>query len=202
MNEYSKMKEELNLINGKPKLLLHVCCAPCSSQVVDFLKDYFDVTMLFFNPNIEPKAEYNKRAMELEKICQAYGVKSIIASYDNALYRQSLADYKFIREGSDRCYQCYLYRMDYAASFAEDFGYDYFTTSLSISPYKKSKWINEIGNKLSEKYTIKYLYSDFKKEDGYRKSIILSQKYNLYRQKYCGCAYSLTEAKKNNIILN
>ena len=163
---YSIMCEDiLNNLNGKKKLLLHSCCGPCSSYVISYLTNYFDITILYYNPNIYPYDEYLKR-------------KELIKGLEKE------------PERGKRCYVCYRMRMEKTASTAKDNGYDYFCTTLSVSPYKNALWINEIGRELEDKYKVKWLYSDFKKKDGYKKSILLSQKYNLYRQNYCGCVYS------------
>ena len=168
---YSIMCEDiLNNLNGKKKLLLHSCCGPCSSYVISYLTNYFDITILYYNPNIYPYDEYLKRKEEqiklIKEIDKSNNVDILDCDYDNENYEEL------------------------TASTAKDNGYDYFCTTLSVSPYKNALWINEIGRELEDKYKVKWLYSDFKKKDGYKKSILLSQKYNLYRQNYCGCVYS------------
>lgn len=184
----------------KPKLALHSCCGPCSSYCLTFLKDYFDITVLYYNPNIYPEEEFNKRLETQKEIIDKlpFSVKLVSCDYDYNEYLNGIKGYDndHYHEGSVRCYNCYKLRMDYLAKYALDNGYDYFTTTLSVSPYKNSKWINEIGSILEEKYNVKYLYSDFKRNDGYKESIRLSKEYHLYRQEYCGCEFSLKEKKE------
>ncbi len=191
-------QEELDKIiknqNGKKKLLLHSCCGPCSSYVLDYLHNYFDITVLFYNPNIYPYDEYNKRLKEQVKLLNlAYKdeIKIMDCSYDHDDYLKYIKGLEEEKEGGKRCHLCYLYRMEKVANIAKDNHFDYFTTTLTVSPYKNSKVLNEIGKSLEDKYKIKYLYSDFKKKDGYKKSIELSKKYDLYRQNYCGCEFSI-----------
>ena len=188
------MEEEIKKLNYKPKLLLHACCAPCSSSVLEKLIKYFDITIYYYNPNITDSSEYNNRLNELHKfildVKENKSVKVIDGEYNiNDFYNISKG-LENIEEGGIRCYNCYELRLNSTAKYAKENGFDYFTTTLSVSPYKNSKWINEIGEDLSKKYNIKYLYSDFKKKNGYLRSIELSNKYNLYRQDYCGCEYS------------
>ena len=196
INSYKDFLKKLEEIKKgvKKKLLVHACCCPCSSEVIDFLKDYFDITIYYYNPNIYPKDEYDKRYNEFEKL--PYDFKLVNGTYDESIYDNAVKGYEKEGEFSKRCYKCFLFRMEEACKYAKDNNYDYFTTTLSISPYKNSKWINEIGYMLESKYHMNYLYSDFKKMDGYKKSIELSNKYNLYRQDYCGCKYSLEEKNR------
>ena len=197
MNEsYYKLElEELNKIKEPKKLLLHSCCAPCSSHVITYLTKYFDITIFYYNPNISPKEEYDKRKEEqirlIKKLKTENKLDIIDCDYDNDLYEKSIKGYESCPERGDRCTICFKLRLDKTAKIAKELNYDYFCSTLSVSPYKNSKLINEIGKKMEEKYNIKWLYSDFKKEDGYKKSIELSKKYNLYRQDYCGCKYSI-----------
>ena len=192
--ELEKILEKLNL-NNKPKLLLHACCGPCSSYVVEYLSKYFDITIYYYNPNIYPKEEYERRLNELKKFMGIFNnnIKVIEEIYNEEDYNSAVKNLEHLGEKSIRCYNCYEFRMNKAAKFAKDNNYDYFTTTLSISPHKNSKWINEIGSLLEQKYNIKYLYSDFKKKEGYKRSLELSKEYNLYRQDYCGCKYSKKE---------
>lgn len=188
----SNYGEFLNFINSfsyKPKLLLHACCGPCSTSVLLLLKKYFIVDILYYNPNIYPYDEYNKRLLELKKVSD----RVITLSYDDDLFYKRVLGYENMKEGGKRCYKCIEMRMEKTAIYAKENGYDFFTTTLSVSPHKSSKMINEIGYKLEKEYNIKYLYSDFKKKDGYKKSIILSKELNLYRQTYCGCKFSINK---------
>ena len=190
-NEMEKVIKELKFV---PKLLLHSCCAPCSSAVITKLKDYFDITVIYYNPNIEPYEEYIKRKEEQKRLLKLLESKNKIdfidCDYDNDKYHELVRGHEDDPERGNRCYICYSQRMEYTAKKAKENNYDFFGTTLSVSPYKISRWINEIGYDLSEKYNVSYLPSDFKKRDGYKKSIELSKKYNLYRQNYCGCIYS------------
>lgn len=185
--------------NEKPTLLLHSCCAPCSSYVLEYLSKYFLITVFYYNPNISSKEEYLKRMNEQKKFIEgvnfANPVRFIEAPYDNEKFENIILGLEKEHEGGLRCHKCYYLRLEETAKFASNNHFDYFTTTLSVSPYKNSKVLNEIGKKLSEIYNIKYLYSDFKKKNGYKRSIELSHIYNLYRQNYCGCKYS----KKENI---
>lgn len=181
--------------NEKPKLLLHVCCAPCSSYVLEYLTKYFDITVFYYNPNISSESEYEKRLNEEKRFVKEYPfpyeIKVINGKYDNDLYEEMIKGLENEKEGGARCFKCYRLRLEESAKYAKENNYDYFTTTLTISPYKNSKVLNEIGDDLSKKYGIKYLYSDFKKRNGYKRSIELSHEYNLYRQDFCGCKYSL-----------
>ncbi len=179
-------------LDHKPRLLLHSCCGPCSSYVITYLKDYFDITVLYYNPNIEPEDEYIKRKNEQIKLINLLNanIKLLDIDYDNEAFRNKVVGYENEKEGGARCHLCYELRLDKTASIAKEKDYEYFCTTLTVSPYKNAKVINELGEKLEKKYNIKWLYSDFKKKDGYKKSIILSKEYNLYRQNYCGCLFS------------
>ena len=192
--ELEKIIEKLDL-NSRPKLLLHACCGPCSSYVVEYLSKYFDITIYYYNPNIYPKEEYTRRLNELQKFMGIFNnnINVIEEIYNEEDYNSAVKNLEHLGEKSIRCYNCYEFRMDKAAKYAKENNYDYFTTTLSISPHKNSKWINEIGSILEQKYNIKYLYSDFKKKEGYKRSLELSKEYNLYRQDYCGCKYSKKE---------
>lgn len=185
--------------NEKPTLLLHSCCAPCSSYVLEYLSKYFLITVFYYNPNISSKEEYLKRMSEQKRFIEECNfvnpVKFVDAPYDNEKFENIISGLEKEQEGGLRCHKCYYLRLEETAKFASNNCFDYFTTTLSISPYKSSKVLNEIGKKLSQIYNIKYLYSDFKKKNGYKRSIELSHIYNLYRQNYCGCKYS---KKENN----
>ena len=192
---------ELNIIidsiknkDGVPKLLLHSCCAPCSSYVIEYLSDFFDISILYYNPNISPIDEYLKRKKEQIRLIKSINTKNkldiIDCDYDNDIYEDKIKGLENEPERGNRCTICFNLRLDKTASMAKKLNYDFFATTLTVSPYKNSNLINEIGIKLQEKYNIKYLVSDFKKKNGYKRSIELSNKYNLYRQNFCGCKYS------------
>lgn len=187
-------KEELAKITTPKKILLHSCCAPCSSHVITYLAPYFNITVLYYNPNIYPKEEYEKRKQEQIKLINELNTPNKLdyldCDYDNDVYEELIKGYENCPERGARCPICFKLRLEKTAKLAKEHNYDYFCTTLTVSPYKNATQINEIGASLSDKYQIKWLYSDFKKEDGYKKSIELSKKYNLYRQKYCGCIYS------------
>ena len=194
LTNYKDFLKFLTSLENKPKLLLHACCAPCSSHTLKVLAPYFDITIFYSNDNMDTNLEYEKRANEFNKFnLDNYGIKFIVDKYEPSLYYEAIKGKENLGEHSIRCYNCYLERMEKTAMYAKENGYDYFSTTLSISPYKNSLWLNEIGYELEKKYNIKYLYSNFKKEEGYKDSIILAKKYNLYRQDYCGCIFSKKE---------
>lgn len=190
--------------NSKPTLLIHSCCAPCSSYVLEYLSSYFKITILYYNPNIYPKIEFDKRVVELKNLINKMNLNNeislIIPDYDSMSYFESIKGLEKEKEGGKRCYKCYKLRLEKTALYAKENNFDYFTTTLSISPHKNSKVLNEIGALLEENYQINYLYSDFKKKNGYKRSIELSKKYNLYRQDYCGCIFSKKERGKLNVL--
>lgn len=189
-----KCENILNNLDSKKKLLLHSCCGPCSSYVISYLTNYFDITILYYNPNIYPYDEYLKRKQEQIKLINEIDCSNNLdimdCDYDNDLYEKCIIGLENEPERGNRCMVCYNLRMEKTAKMAKEYNYDYFCTTLSVSPYKNAKWINKIGEKLQNKYNVNWLYSDFKKKDGYKQSILLSKKYNLYRQDYCGCIYS------------
>mgnify|MGYP003292265839 CR=1 FL=1 len=195
-NELARITTE----GRRPRLLLHVCCAPCSSYVLEYLSRYFDITALFYNPNISPKSEYDYRAQELCRLAVEMPLSSPIAcrieEYDPAAFLAVSKGLEQEPEGGERCTACYRLRLTQTAQIAAKDGYDYFTTTLSISPLKDAVRLNTIGGELAEEYGVPYLYSDFKKREGYKRSIQLSAEYSLYRQDYCGCAFSKAEAEK------
>lgn len=188
--------KEIEKTGIKPKLLLHSCCAPCSSAILEFLQNYFDITVYFYNPNITFEEEYYKRLNEQREYHEkrGYSIKVIGGNYNpkEDFFKQvkGLEDRK---EGGERCFKCYTLRMEATAQKAKELGFDYFSTVLSISPLKNAQWINEIGEKLSEKYGIKFLNGDFKKKNRYLRSTEISREYELYRQDYCGCVFSKME---------
>lgn len=182
--------EFIKIINNKEgnKLLLHSCCAVCSSHVITYLFDYFDITILFYNPNIEPINEYNKRKKEQIRLCKILDVKYIDCDYDNDIFKKSVVGFEEEVEGGKRCNICFYLRLSKTASLAK--GYDYFGTTLTVSPHKNSQIINEVGLNLEKKFNVKFLVADFKKKEGYKNSVLLANKYDLYRQDYCGCSYA------------
>ncbi len=184
----------------KERLLLHACCAPCSSYVLEYLENKYDITVFYYNPNITEEAEYNKRVSEITRFIHeapfAKNVKLVEGKYEPELFFEISKGLENEPERGKRCYKCYELRMDEAARYAKEHGFDLYTTTLSISPHKNADWLNEIGNRLSEKYKIDYLYSNFKKNNGYSRSIELSKEFNLYRQNYCGCVFSREESQK------
>lgn len=184
--------EYIKMLDKKPKLLLHACCAPCSSAVLENLASVFDITVFFYNPNITPKEEFAFRLEELKRLVPEMDIEADVVSppYDNDEFESVIKGMETLPEGGQRCKVCYRLRIEKSVCFAKENGFDYVTTTLSISPYKNAAWLNEIGQEMSEKYGIKYLVSDFKKGDGYKRSCALSEKYSLYRQNYCGCMYS------------
>ena len=191
MNYQIELEKILNNLKGRKKLLLHSCCAPCSSYVITYLKNYFDITILYYNPNIEPFEEYEKRKNEQIKLCQIFNIEVLDCDYDNDVFHETVLGLEDALEGGVRCFKCYELRLRKTASLAQ--GYDFFGTTLTVSPFKNSNKLNEIGLLLEKEYGINYLVSDFKKKEGYKKSILLSKEYNLYRQDYCGCEFSLFE---------
>ena len=184
--------------NKKPKLLLHVCCAPCSSHCLSVLEPYFDITVFYYNPNISPFEEYERRLNEEKRfVSTAYpNIKIIDAKYDNQSFEQLAKGLENLKEGGERCKKCYRLRLEETAKFAKENGFDYFTTTLTVSPYKHSATLNEIGEEVATKFGVSYLFSDFKKQNGYQHSIELSKKYNLYRQDYCGCKFSKLQRER------
>ncbi len=182
----------------RPRLLLHACCAPCSSYVLEYLCQHFDITLFFYNPNIAPESEYRFRAEELQRLIRempsAAGACFAEGPYDPERFYEIAKGLEQLPEGGERCFRCYHLRLDETARYAAAHGFDYFTTTLSISPYKNAAKLNTIGAGLAEEYGVPYLFSDFKKKGGYLRSCRLSAEYNLYRQDYCGCAFSKAEA--------
>ena len=179
------------MVNYRRSILLHCCCAPCASSVLEQLVPQYDVTVVFYNPNIEPQAEYDRRKKELAKLLLNMpilsDVKLIECEYDNAAFKYVALSLREEPEGGDRCRACFKMRLAETARLAKTGEYDMFATTLSVSPHKDARILNEIGSKQAEEYDIEYLSSDFKKQDGYKRSIELSKEYELYRQNYCGC---------------
>ncbi len=192
----------INRLENKPKLLLHSCCAPCSSYVLEYLSKHFDITVLYYNPNIYPEKEYFFRENEQERfINQVFSndVKFKKEEYNPDEFYTAVKGLEGIKEGGERCFKCYHLRLEKTAQIAKENNFDYFTTTLSISPYKNAEKLNEIGEILSEKYGVEYLVSDFKKKNGYKRSTELSREYNIYRQDYCGCVFSKNERESEKL---
>lgn len=201
-NYQLKLDQELERITAEgrvPRLLLHVCCAPCSSYVLEYLSRYLDITVCFYNPNISPRSEYDYRAQELIRLTQEMPlprpIQYRIEDYDPSAFLAIAKGLENEPEGGKRCTACYRLRLTETAKIAAERGYDYFTTTLSISPLKDAVRLNNIGSELAKEYGVPYLYSDFKKREGYKRSISLSSEYRLYRQDYCGCAFSKAESE-------
>lgn len=214
MNKRNYQKELDKVLEGldsRPSLLLHSCCGPCSSYVLTYLARYFDITVIYYNPNIFPPEEFDKRLKEQKRLIDALNcdlrqgdegnegtvmpegapdIRLVAGDYDPDVFFDMAGGLEDVPEGGERCFKCYELRMREAAAMAKDGGYDYFTTTLSISPLKNAEKINEIGEALEKEYGVKHLPSDFKKREGYKQSIELSRKYDLYRQDYCGCVFS------------
>ena len=200
INYQRRLDEIIKAIDpdGKPpKLLLHSCCAPCSSYVLEYLSQYFDITVFYYNPNIYPPEEYAHRVDELQRLIREMPFKNEVRfverGYDPDEFYKAVKGLENIPEGGERCFACYRLRLERTAQLAAELGADYFTTTLSISPYKNSAKLNEIAEELGEVYSLSALPSDFKKRNGYKRSIELSREYGLYRQDYCGCVFSKRE---------
>ncbi|MCY6959167.1 epoxyqueuosine reductase QueH [Clostridium brassicae] len=197
-----KKLEEIKALDKVPSLILHSCCAPCSSYVLEYLSEFFDITIFYYNPNIHPENEYRKRVQEQKEFIAQLPTKIKINFIEEHYNTQEFFDIakglEEEREGGTRCFKCYELRLREAAKKAKKLNFDYFTTVLSISPHKNAEKINEIGEKLAKELDIKFLNSDFKKKNGYKRSIELSKEYNLYRQNYCGCVYSQRNLKTIN----
>ncbi len=199
MNYDLEMEKQIENIEEGTPILLHACCAPCSSACLERLANYFRITIFYYNPNITEEEEYNKRLNEIKNFIKVfktkYEIKLIEGNYDpNEFFNisQGLEDEP---ERGRRCFKCYKLRLEETARIADEYNFKYFCTTLTLSPHKNSNWVNEIGSELDMKYNSTYLYSDFKKKERYKRSIELSREYNLYRQDYCGCIYSKKERK-------
>ena len=194
---YNNIFEDItSKLNYRPKVLLHSCCAPCSSHVVTLLKEYFDVTVLYYNPNIYPLEEYLKRKNEQIKLLEILNIPIMDIDYDHNEFKENVKGLEDEKEGGARCNKCFALRLEKTAILAQLNQFEYFCTTLTVSPYKNSQIINKIGAILEQKYNVKYLYSDFKKKEGYKRSIELSKQFNLYRQEYCGCKYSIPKKEE------
>ncbi|WP_099467897.1 epoxyqueuosine reductase QueH [Konateibacter massiliensis] len=195
--ELDKLIDKLNKEERVPSLLLHSCCAPCSSYVLEYLSQFFKITVFYYNPNIYPQQEYEMRVKEQEKFIKdvpaTHEISFVAGEYDTKTFYNMAKGMENEKEGGERCFGCYELRMKQTAQLAKEMGFDYFTTTLSISPLKNSQKLNEIGGKLEGEYEVNYLYSDFKKKNGYKRSVELSKEYEMYRQDYCGCIFSMRE---------
>lgn len=215
---YQKELEQRILGQNKrqwiPKLLLHSCCAPCSSYVLEYLSQNFQITVLYYNPNIYPDEEYVKRVEEQKSfirrfseqagVCagkegeapKRYPIGFVEGAYEKERFYEMAKGMEAMPEGGERCFRCYELRLREAARYAKELGMDYFTTTLTISPLKRADKLNEIGERLAEEYGVAYLASDFKKKNGYKRSVELSAEYGMYRQDYCGCVFSMQERRQ------
>lgn len=200
--ETDKLIERFTAENVMPALLLHSCCAPCSSYVLEYLSPYFKITVLYYNPNIFPEDEYIHRINEEKRFIEEFSEKNGLPAnhirfaeigWESEKFYEAVKGYENIPEGGERCFKCYRLRLEAAAEYAEKHGFDYFTTTLTISPMKNAEKLNEIGEELSGIYNVKFLPSDFKKKGGFLRSTELSKEYGLYRQDYCGCVFSKKE---------
>lgn len=193
-NYQTKLDELTAGLEGRPTLLLHSCCGPCSSYVTEYLAKYFDISVYYFNPNIYPESEYIKRLETQKKWLDATGYADLIdADYDHTAFTEAADGLESEPEGGARCTECFILRLEGTAKRALELGYDYFGTTLTVSPHKNAALLNELGEQFAEKYGVKWLPSDFKKKEGYKRSIELSRQYELYRQNYCGCEFSITD---------
>ena len=195
--ELDKVIESLSQQEKVPTLLLHSCCAPCSSYVLEYLSNYFGITVFYYNPNIYPDEEYEMRVREQQRFIRAfpakYPIDFIEGAYDKERFYEMARGLEAVPEGGQRCFQCYELRLREAGELAKARDFDYFTTTLSISPMKNAEKLNEIGLRLADELGVAYLCSDFKKRNGYKRSTELSREYGMYRQDYCGCVYSYNQ---------
>ena len=202
-NYQKKLDAVISSLEGTPTLLLHACCAPCSSYVLEYLSQYFGITVYFYNPNITPEAEYRKRTDEVKRLITELPVKNKVefleGDYVPDDFFAMAKGLENLPEGSERCFRCYEMRLRSTARLALEKGFDYFTTTLSISPHKNAEKLNEIGEKLGNELGTKYLHADFKKKNGYKRSIELSRDYSLYRQDYCGCIFSKLQKNEKTL---
>ena len=197
--ELDKLTRRLEAEGRVPRLLLHSCCAPCSSYVLEYLSNYFSIAVFYYNPNIFPESEYTKRICEQQRLLDMlpakHSISFIAGPYESERFFKMAKGLEHVKEGGERCFKCYELRLREAAKMAKNAEFDYFTTTLSVSPLKNAAKLNEIGEELAKVYGVKYLCSDFKKKNGYRRSVELSKEYGMYRQDYCGCIFSRQERK-------
>ena len=186
------MQKQIDTMDAKKKILLHCCCGPCSTAVLERLQQFFDITLFYYNPNIYPKEEFDKR-LENQIIVSKYfnNLTVIVPNYDESEYLATVRGMEQQKEGMNRCDECFRLRLKQTALYAKQHGYDYFGTTLTVSSHKNEQHINKIGEDISKEIGIDFLYSDFKKHEGYKRSVILSKQMDLYRQNYCGCRFSI-----------
>ena len=198
--ELDSLLKQLESEQRVPSLLIHSCCAPCSSYVLEYLSQYFEITLFYYNPNIYPESEYTKRILEQQKLIQdlkfTHPVSFVAGKYEKERFHAMAEGMENLKEGGARCMKCYELRLSEAARQAAAGGFDFFTTTLSISPMKNAQKLNEIGIRVGKEYGVEYLVSDFKKKNGYKRSIALSKEYGLYRQDYCGCEFSMRQGEE------
>ena len=198
--ELDSLLKQLESEQRVPSLLIHSCCAPCSSYVLEYLSQYFEITLFYYNPNIYPESEYTKRILEQQKLIQdmkfRHPVSFVADKYEKERFHAMAEGMENLKEGGARCMKCYELRLSEAARQAAAGGFDFFTTTLSISPMKNAQKLNEIGIRVGKEYGVEYLVSDFKKKNGYKRSIALSKEYGLYRQDYCGCEFSMRQGEE------
>lgn len=198
--ELERLIQKLQQEGKVPRLLLHACCAPCSSAVLEYLSQYFAITLLYYNPNIAPLEEYQKREAELRRLVSqmkfTHPVELLPCQYDGQAFVQAARGLKGEPEGGKRCEACFRLRLRYAAQEAARLRFDYYTTTLSISPMKNAPLLNQLGEEIGREFGVAHLPSDFKKKDGYKRSVQLSKEYDLYRQDYCGCAFSKAQRQR------
>ena len=198
--ELEKLLQGLQQKGSVPRLLLHACCAPCSSAVLEYLSQYFFITLLYYNPNIAPYEEYEKREAELRRLVSqmkfTHPVALLPCQYDGQAFVQAARGLEGEPEGGKRCEACFRLRLRYAAQEAARLRFDYYTTTLSISPMKNAPLLNQLGEEIGREFGVAHLPSDFKKKDGYKRSVQLSKEYDLYRQDYCGCAFSKAQRQR------
>ncbi len=191
-NNYDKlMQQQIQTFVGKKSILLHSCCGPCSSAVIERLTPNFDITVFYYNPNIYPESEFYKRLENQQIVAKFDKVKVVSPNYDESEYLSIIKGLESEKEGGKRCDECFYLRLKQTAIYAKEHNYDFFGTTLTVSSHKNAEHINQIGKKIETEVGITFLYSDFKKHDGYKRSIELSRDMNLYRQNYCGCRFSL-----------
>ncbi len=203
-NYQLRLDKTISTLNGRiPTLLLHSCCAPCSSYVLEYLSRYFKITVFYYNPNITEREEYSLRVKEQKRLISEMPLENQVefleGEYEPREFFEVAKGLEREKEGGARCEKCYRLRLEYAAKKAKELGFDYFCTTLSISPLKNAEKLNTIGAEVGKEYGVEYLFSDFKKKNGYKRSIELSNEYSLYRQNYCGCIYSKNNTKKEEM---
>lgn len=200
-NYLDELTTKIKQQNKRPRLLLHSCCAPCSSYVLEYLSEFFEITVFYYNPNIYPPEEFEKRLEEQKKYSTIFANENIDVvdvGYDQNEFYSAVKGLENEPEGGRRCEKCFYIRLEKTCQYAKKHGFDYFTTTLSISPHKNAELLNETGAQIAEKYGVSYLFSDFKKKNGYLRSCELSKQYNIYRQNYCGCIFSKKESESRN----